>query len=76
MGGKEINFKDEKINKTDFYRNKKLFRTEEIDINKISVSKIESYSKKGSQQYFIGYNDDNIIRSLCIMLAQMIGYIN
>ena len=32
-----------------------------VDINKIVISKKESYSKKGSFKYFIGYddNDDN-----------------
>ena len=39
MGGEEISFGDEKINKKEFYRNKKLFKVEDIDINKILVSK-------------------------------------
>ena len=30
--------------------------------------------KKNSLKYFIGYNDDNVIRPLCIKLPQMIGY--
>ena len=37
MSGKSINFGDKKINKSNFYKNKKLFRTEDIDINKILV---------------------------------------
>ena len=35
MGGKEIDSGDKKINKKDFYGNKKLFKIEDIDINKI-----------------------------------------
>ena len=31
--------------------------------------------KKNSFKYFICYNDDNGIRSLCIKLPQMIGYV-
>ena len=36
-----------KINKKDFYKSKKLFKIEDTDVNKILVSKIESYGKKG-----------------------------
>ena len=75
MDGREISFKDKKINKSNFYKSKKLFKIEDIDINKIVVSKKESYGKKGSQIYFIGYNDDDVIKPLCIMLPQMIGYV-
>ena len=31
-------------------------------------------AKKSSFKYFIGYNDSDNIRSLCIRLPQMIGY--
>ena len=34
MSGKSINFED-KMNKSNFYKNKKLFRIEDIDVNKI-----------------------------------------
>ena len=30
---------------------------------------------KNSLRYFIGYNDDDVIRPLCIKLPQMIGYV-
>ena len=46
MSRKSINFEDKKINKSHFYKNKKLFKIEDIDINKILVSKKESYDKK------------------------------
>ena len=45
------------------------------DINKILVSKKESYGTKNSLKYFIGYNDGDVIRPLCIILPQMIGYV-
>ena len=75
MSGKSINFDDRKINKSKFYKNKKLFKIEDVDINKILVSKKESYGKTNSLKYFIGYNDDDVIRPLCIKLPQMIGYV-
>ena len=58
-----------------FYRNKKLFNIHDLDVSKILVSKKESYGTKNSLKYFIGYNDDDAIRPLCIKLPQMIGYV-
>ena len=46
-----------------------------IDINQILVSKKEPYGKKSSFKFFIGYNDNNYIRPLCIKLHQMIFYV-
>ena len=45
-----------------FITNKKIFNIDEIGVDKILVSKRESYGKKGSLKYFIGYNDDDVIR--------------
>ena len=77
MNGKSINFEDKKINKSAFYKNKKLFNIHDIDVNKILVSKEELYGTKSSLKYFIGYNDDDddVIRPLWIKLPQMIGYV-
>ena len=75
MSGKNLNFGDKKISKSDFNKNKKLFKIEDIDINKIFVSKKESYSTKNSLKYFIGYNDDDAIIPLFIKLPQMTGYV-
>ena len=75
MSGKNINFENKKINESSFYKDKKLFRLNDIDVNKIFVSKKESYGTKNSLKYFIGYNDEDDIRPLCILLPQMIGYV-
>ena len=55
---------------------KKIFNIGDIDVNKISVSKKEQYGKNNSFIYFIGYNDNDIIRPLCLKLSKMTGYIN
>ena len=39
ISGKSINFEDKKINRSTFYKNKKLFKMHDIDVNKILVSK-------------------------------------
>ena len=75
ISGRSINFGSKKINKTNFYKNKKLFKIEDIGINKILVSKKESYGKKNLLKYFFGYNHNDVIRPLCIKLLQMIGYV-
>ena len=36
-------FNDKKINKNNFYRNKKLINVDDIDINKILISKKKPY---------------------------------
>ena len=40
----------------------------------ILVSKKEPYGTKTSLKYFIGYNDNDTIRPLCIRLPRMTGY--
>ena len=77
MNGKKINFNDKKIKKSDFYKkNKKIFNIDDIDVNKILVSKKEQYGKYNSFKYFIGYNDNDVIRPLCLRLSKTTGYIN
>ena len=74
MSGKNINFDDKKIEKSELYKNKKIFQIDNIDVNKIFVSKKEPYDTKKALKYFIGYNDNDVIRPLCLRLPQMTGY--
>ena len=64
-----------KKRKSNFYENKKIIKIHDIDVNKISVSKEEPYALKNPFKYFIGYNDDDAIRPLCIKLPQIFGYV-
>ena len=73
MSGKSISFDDKIIKKSDFCKNKKIFQIDDIDANKILVSKKEPYGTKNALKYFIGYNDD-VIRPLFVRLPQMTGY--
>ena len=52
----------------------KAFQLVDIDVNKILVSKKGSYGTKNALKYFIGYNDYDAIRPLCLRLPQMTGY--
>ena len=77
MNGKKINFDNKNIKKSDFYnKNKKIFNIDDIDVNKILVSKKEQYGEYNSFKYFIGYNDNNVVRPLYLELSQVTGYIN
>ena len=75
MSAKSISFNNKKIRKNDFYKNKKTNNIENINVDNILVSKKEPYGTKNSFKYFIGYNDNNIIRPLRIKLPQMTGYV-
>ena len=75
MSEKTINFGDKKINKKDFYNNnKKQFNIEDIDINKILISKPETY-ENNMRKSIIVYND-NTISPLQLFLPKMTGYLN
>ena len=52
-----------------------MFNIDDIDVNKILFSKKEPYGKKNTFKYFTGYNDNDVIRPLCLRLSQMTGYI-
>ena len=70
---KNDKFQKKKINKKDFYNNKKQFKIKYIDISKTLVSKPESYGKMNAKKYIIGYNGD-VIRPLYISFPQINGY--
>ena len=71
MSGKNINFDDKRIKKSEFYTNKKVTTTDDADVNKILVSKNKLYGTKNELKYFTRYNDNDIIRPLCLRLSQM-----
>ena len=46
MSGKNTNFGDKEIIKSNFFKNKKLFDIEDIDVNKVLIFKKGTYGKK------------------------------
>ena len=70
MSGISIIFDNKKIKKNIFYRSRKPFNLNDIDINRIVISKVV-YGTKNSIKYFIGYFDeDDGIRPLLLKLPQ------
>ena len=55
---------------------KKLFNISDSDINKVLVSKKETYGKYNSFKYFIWYNDNDVFRPLHLFLLQTTDSIN
>ena len=72
---KEHKFRRQLNKKSDFYKNKKVVQIDDVDVNKILISKDEPYVTRNSFKYFIGYNNNDVIRPLCIKLSQMTGYV-
>ena len=70
-----MNFGQKRIKKAIFTKSKKVIKIDDIDVDEILVSKEEPYGLKNSFKCFIGYNDDDVIRPLCITFPQMIGYV-
>ena len=75
MSGKSINLGEKKIEKKDFYKNKNVTKIDDIDVNKILVSKVEPYDTKNLFKYFFGHNANDVTRPLCVKLTQMTGYV-
>ena len=74
MGEKTLKFNNIKVNKKEFHRAKKAIDLDLIDTGKIVVSDRFKYSEEGSI-FFIGYQEHEIGKPLCIILPQMNGYI-
>ena len=76
MNSPSIIFDDKKIKTNIFYRSRKPFSVNDIDVNKILISKEVVYGTKHSLKYFIRYIDvDDVIRPLCLKFPQIIGYL-
>ena len=60
------------LNKKEFHGSKPPTALNLVNVNQILISDKFKHSDKGFK-YFIGYQNDDIIRPLCIILPQMSG---
>ena len=74
MSEKTLKFNDIRINKKEFHKSKQAINLDSVDTNKIVVSDKFKHSEE-CFKYFIGYQEDEIAKPLCIILPQMNGYI-
>ena len=74
MSEKILKFNNVKINKKEFHKSKKVIDLDSIDTDEIVVSDKFRHNEE-IFKYFTGYQEDEIVKPLCIILPQMNGYI-
>ena len=74
MTKKALTFNNIRVNKKKFHMSKIPIVLMSVNIDQIVVSDKFNHIDNGSR-YFIGYQEGDIVKSLCIMLLQMTGYI-
>ena len=74
MSEKTLKFNNIKVNKKEFYKSKKAIDLDSVDTDKIVVSDKFKHTEEDFK-YFVGYQKDEIVKPLCIILAQMNGYV-
>ena len=75
MSKQTLVFNDIEVNKKDFYASKQAIPLSLVNLNNIIISD-GIKNNNGTSKCFIGYlHDDDGIKSFCIILLQMSGYI-
>ena len=74
MNEKTVQFNDIILNKKEFHRSKEPINLFSVNLDQIVVSYKFKHNKKVFK-HFIGYQNDEIVKPLCIILPQMSGYI-
>ena len=74
MSSQKIKSGDKEVDKKEFYSSKKPIFLDSVDLSKIIVSSKWKISDT-TYKYLCGYINNDVIQSLCVILAQMSGYI-
>ena len=74
MNEKALKFNNTKINKKEFHKSKQAIDLDTVTLDKIVVSDKFKHSEEG-YKYYIGYQENEIVRPLCITLPQISGRI-
>ena len=74
MSEKTLKFDNIRVNKREFHKSKQKIDLKSVNVNQIVVSDKFKHSDDGFK-YFIGYQEGEIVKPLCIILPQMSGYI-
>ena len=74
MSEKTLKFNNVRVNKKEFHKSKQPIELDLVIVNRIVVSDKFRHSDEGFK-YFSGYQEDEIVKPLCIILPQMSGYI-
>ena len=74
MSEKTLKFNNIRLNKKEFHKSKQPIDLMSVNVDQIVVSDKFKHSDEGFK-YFIGYQEGEIVKPLCIILPQMSGYI-
>ena len=74
MSEKTLKFNNIKVNKKEFHKSKQAIDLDSVDTDKIVVSDRFKHSEEGFR-YFIGYQGNERVKPLCVILPQMNAYI-
>ena len=74
MSEKTLKFNNIKLNKKEFHKSKQSIDLMSVNVDQIVVSEKFKHSDEGFK-YFIGYQEGEIVKPLCIILPQMSRYI-
>ena len=74
MSEKTLKFNNIRLNKKEFQKSKEPIDLMSVNVDQIVVSDKFKHNNEGFK-YFIGYQEGEIVKPLCIILPQMSGYI-
>ena len=74
MSEKTLKLYNIRVNKKEFHKSKQPIDLMSVDVDQIVVSDKFKHNDQGFK-YFIGYQESEIVKPLCIILPQMSGYI-
>ena len=74
MSENRLKFENIKLDKRKFHNCKQPIDLDLVNIDQLVISDKVKHSDNGFK-HFIGYKEDEIVKPLCIILAQMSGYI-
>ena len=74
MSERTLKFNKTRLNKKEFHKSKQSIDLKSVNVDQIVVPDKFKHIDEGFK-YFIGYQEDEIVKRLCIILPQMGGYI-
>ena len=74
MTEKTLKFNNIRVNKKKFLKSKQSIDVRSVNVDQIVISDKFKHNNEGFK-YFIGYQEDENVKPLCIILPQMSGYI-
>ena len=74
MAEQALTFSNIRVNKKEFLKSKEPIDLMSVNTDQIIISNKFKHSEEGDK-YYIGYQENEIVKPLCIILPQMSGYI-